>query len=492
MARPVPTSRSLTARTARSVLWVAASSGFGGAARFTAQLVTARLLLPEHIGTVGIALIVLQAIDVLSQPGLAAAIIHKRDEIPRALDTAWGVFILRGFALGAITALAAPLAARYWGEPDLVPILRFMALILVIRGFTNTHLIVLQKRLDFRRLATVDVLASGAQLAAVVALALTFRNAWALVAGHFVFSAVRVTASFVVTPDRPRFSLDRSSMRELFAYGRFVTGASVVRFFTGGLDRLVAGKIVGMASLGHYLYGFALANLPVANATPILQRVLFPAMAEAADRAERLRTVYFLILRLVLAGSLPIALTIFLLAEPLVALFYPGWTGSVPVARVLSLYCVAATMAAASQSLLLAAGRPQSNLWAGAARLAILVLALYPATVARGIQGTAIAVVAASGVEAVLLLVHGTRRVGASLAELFVALRLPLVSIAITASLLHFGRDLIGGLGEPPGAVAAAGILWALYAAMLLSLDRTMVGTVRRLIERSPRQAPPK
>ena len=48
--------------------------------------VLARLLLPEHFGLIGIAVIVISILETFSQPGLAVALVQKKENIKEYLD----------------------------------------------------------------------------------------------------------------------------------------------------------------------------------------------------------------------------------------------------------------------------------------------------------------------------------------------------------------------------------------------------------------------
>ena len=105
--------------------------------------------------------------------------------------------------------------------------------------------IVLRKELDFKWVTLSGVAATLLQFVSTIAVAYVYRSVWALVVGQIVLASVRTLSSFLITRERPRISFNWPMIRELFRYGKFVTGTAIVTFLTTGLDKAVAGKRVG-------------------------------------------------------------------------------------------------------------------------------------------------------------------------------------------------------------------------------------------------------
>ena len=80
-----------------------------------------------------------------------------------------------------------------------------------------------------------------------------------------------------IEPWRPRFNLGLQYWRDIFGFGKFVFGITIIRYLNINGDYLIIGKLLGAASLGLYRFGYGLANWPIENIVWVFGRVMFPA-----------------------------------------------------------------------------------------------------------------------------------------------------------------------------------------------------------------------
>ena len=103
---------------------------------------------------------------------------------------------MRGFLLALLAIPLAPLAAAYYGdEPHSARSSPCCRSSFIVSGFSNINTILLQKKLDFRRLAALELTLALISTVAVSVLAYILRSVWALVIGQLLTSAMRVTLS---------------------------------------------------------------------------------------------------------------------------------------------------------------------------------------------------------------------------------------------------------------------------------------------------------
>ena len=475
-------SGTVTEKTARSVVWVGSSNLLNNLLRFVGQVFVARLLVPEQIGLMGIALFFLRIFDVLSQPGLSAAIIHRKDRVREAVDAAWSALILRGVVLALLTFFIAPFVAEFYEQPALTEIIRVISAIYVIQGLSNSYLILLRKELDFKWVTISGVAATLLQFIAVVAVAYLYRTVWALVVGQIVLAAVRTVTSFMVTRERPRFALQWSMIRELFRYGKFVTGTAIVTFLTSGIDKAVSGKILGMAPLGHYVYAQSLASLPANNSVPVLQRILFPALSQLQSRLSELRGFYLKVLRLVVALTLPMSAGIAVLAVEIVGTVYgEAWLPMVGALYVLCAFCVVRVVSQATLPVFLALGKPQIGFYLSAVKLVLIAGLIYPLSMRYGIAGTALSVTVPALIEQWLLWFLAAGVLDCSVGRIVAALWRPGVAAGLMALVVWAAKGALAGL--PPVMLLTVSVIIGavVYLGLMAVLDRGMFAEARKL-----------
>jgi O-antigen/teichoic acid export membrane protein len=113
-----------------------------------------------------------------------------------------------------------------------------------------------------------------------ITLAFTLRNVWALVWGGLAASFVRLFMSYLIHPYRPRLSLARKELQELFGFGKWLLGSGVLVFLVTQGDDLFVGKVLGPAALGLYQMAYLISNLPATEISRTMAQVAFPAYSK--------------------------------------------------------------------------------------------------------------------------------------------------------------------------------------------------------------------
>src|SRR6185312_2887630 len=114
-------------------------------------LILARLLTPADFGIVAMAMLVVGALEILSETGQRLAIIRHPDPTREHYDSAWTISILIGLGLSAGIFAVAPLTVDYFHEPRAVLVIRCLALRALIGGFENIGVVDFRRGLRFQR-----------------------------------------------------------------------------------------------------------------------------------------------------------------------------------------------------------------------------------------------------------------------------------------------------------------------------------------------------
>lgn len=450
---------SLTRRVTHGGIWVFLVNATNQALRLVRTVVLARLLAPQDFGLFGITMLALSALERFSQTGFTAALIQKQDETREDLDTAWVVQIVRGAALGAILLAAAPWTASFFEEPGAEALMQALAVVVVVDGLRNIGVVYYRKDIEFHKEFVYKLAGSLPDLIASVAAALVLRNAWALVVGLLAGRLVRTAASYVVHPYRPRFRFDPARAGELFDFGKFVTGQSVVLFLLTEGDDALVGKVLGAASLGLYQIAYRLSNI-AARVTHIVSRVTFPAYAKLQDSPGRLNRGLLRTLALTAFLTLPAAAGLGALAPEITAVFLGRkWMPMVPAAQVMCVFGAMRAIGATFGPVYRALARVDVPLKISTAQLVVLAAVIYPMTVRWGILGTAWAITLAMVVSWVWTSVAVCRVTGLDLRRLYGPVLPPaagvLAALAQTWALKRIALPL--GPGAELAALAALG-----------------------------------
>ncbi|MDT7571916.1 MAG: polysaccharide transporter, family [Actinomycetota bacterium] len=299
-------------------------------------LITARLLTPADYGKLAVIVPVTNFASILTDMALGSGLIHARRVTERLLATAFWLNALTGVGLCVIVGTLSFPLARFYDEPQLVPLVWLSSLTFALNlALVQTSL--LERTFRFRAIATIELVSTALNIALVAVLAARGAGAYSVVIGILLYTLCVTGATSAVVRYRPRAWMDRESARELWRFTGALTGYNVVNFWSRNADNLVLGRFVSQVALGNYSRSYQLMRLPIFQMSAMMNRVLFPALSRLRDDPKRLGRAW--LRALAVAGSIttPISLGIAVIAPSMVhVLFGQRWMGMVPILEILS------------------------------------------------------------------------------------------------------------------------------------------------------------
>lgn len=394
---------SLKHKAIRSGFWLGSAAILNNLLTVIRSVAMARLLTPEIFGLMGVCLVITRGVETMTSPGFAAALIHRQDDIGQVKHTAFTLMVMRGFMLAAVVFLASSWMAEFYEHEVIEDMLAIMALSFIFSGFKNINTIQQQKELNFRRLAYLDQSVALISSVAAITAAWIMRDVWALVIGFLTTSLLTMLLSYVLIPGKVQFAFNLTHAKELFSYGKYITGTGIVLYAASELDNFAIGKVVGITELGYYVLAFSTANLVTTYISRTVSQIMFPAYSKLQNDPEALRSVYLRVFSILVTVTAPTALTIIALAPQLIELVYgERWLPAVDPLRVLCVFGVVRAVASASGYFLNGIGRPDSVFRISLARLILLAAIIYPVLIWFGLLGAAVAVTIAIAVQLLL------------------------------------------------------------------------------------------
>lgn len=361
--------------------------------------VLARLLVPADFGIVALAAAVIAVVELFGDLRLETALIRDRREGRAAMDSAWTLRLLVALALSAAMVAAAPVAAILLEDERLTLVVMVLAAATLIDGFENIGTVEFQRKLDFRRDFSYRFWSRIAATVVTIAVAIVWRDYWALVAGTVARSAIRVALSYRVHPFRPRLSL--AAARALLSFSSWLMVDNLIGGINRRLSDFVVARWAGVEALAFFSTASELANLATTEVQAPIRRAIYPGFAEMAGDVARLTRGFVDSLGVLFALGAPVAAGIALAAPEIVlVLLGPQWTQTVPLVQILALAGIVTTLRTGSHVVYLAIGKPQLNTWLSGSALAISVPALVIGVWYDGVTGAAWGVV----VRAVIML----------------------------------------------------------------------------------------
>lgn len=355
-----PEGHSLAHAALRGTLWSYLALMSGKVLNLVTTLILARLLVPEEFGLVAAAAVVIQFLDVVTSGGLDGALIASRSDTEEVANACFYTNVAAGLLMYAVAWFAAPFAADFFRQPDLVPIFRVLALTLPISAFGLVPDAMLQRQLLFRRRTVPTISRNLLKGGTSIGLALAGAGAWSLVFGQIAGEAAATIVAWVVAEWRPTLRLGRAATREALTFGWHIAGLDVAAQFGNNVDYLVVGRILGAAELGVYQLAYKLPELAVRSIDNVVGEVAFPVLTGVRDDHDFLRRAYVVYLRHVTLVTFLMGGIVAVCSQPFVtAVLTPKWDAVAEPMALLSIALAIASVGYVPGVLYKVIGRPR-------------------------------------------------------------------------------------------------------------------------------------
>ena len=393
-------------------------------------------------------------------------------------------------------ALAAPLVAAFYNEPRLAGICVAIASLLVVTGLARQQIALMNRRMRFTSLATIDVLCAVFSFGAGIAAAMAGFGYWSLVIMQAVNAVTILIMAWSLSgwlPSRPR---RQAGMGAMLRFGGHVAGYNLINFAGNSLDSILIGKLGGIVALGLYDRAFRLVAAPMWQISLPVDRVASSLLSRLQHSPDRYRSAFLQMLQLLLLVATPAVVCVAVAADTLVPLLLgSAWVAAAPIVSALAISTAFAPLAISSYWLFVSQARGAEQLRFIAIKTAIILMALL-----AGIPWGALGVARSYALFAVLvngLLLWAATRKGPvnQRSALRAVYPIVLAALASAIALIFAQRALVEAGMNPALRLLAEGALsYAMFAAILVCWPDGMrilrgVWQVRSLFARAPATA---
>jgi lipopolysaccharide exporter len=470
----------LKARALRGGLWLGSGSTVEQLSRFARNLILVRLLAPQAFGTMAIVLSSVASVTSLSDVGLREAIIQNpRGTESAYLNAAWWLGIGRGVGVYAVVFALAPWLSRFYGDPNLVLLLRVAFLGVLFDAALSQKAVLSLKTMTFNKWAAVSHGGSVCGVCITLILAYFFRNTWTLAVGYCTESASRCVLSYVICPGCPRLPTQRNAARELLRFSKGLLGLSALNLILSRADIFVLAKVFSVAELGLYSMGISLVQAPTSFLLNLLGQTLLPVYSQVQTDKSRVNQILHTVISLVLLFGMPAITCLAFSGRAVLTVIYGHLYARVAAPLVVASGVAMLTVLNGQlTTVLYAAGRPNVHRISVIVMAGIMVLSIYPLATRFGPTGGQLAALLAVATGLVVQLVRLRRMLGTTVRSYA-----PVLLYSFYGSLAVVGTCLcarVCSISKQPLPAIAAGIVGCLLAVSLYSIKFLRGGRLTR------------
>ncbi|HET9707978.1 MAG TPA: lipopolysaccharide biosynthesis protein [Gemmatimonadales bacterium] len=362
-----------------------------GATKWASQLLTwistilvMRFLAPQAYGLVGMALVFVGLMQLVNEFGLGAAVVQRRDLTESQTARLGGVALLIGFGLCALASLTSGLIATFFHEPAVRPVVFALSMLFPVSALQVLPRALLQRELQFRRLATADGLEPIVTATVTLTVAAVTQSYWALVAGPIVGKTTTTLLLLLWRPHRlawPRRGSGADRIGAAVTFGWQVVVARISWYAYSNADFTIVGRVLGPAALGVYTLGWTIGSIPVDRVSALLAGVT-PGILSAVQHDEAaLRRYLAKITEGLALVTFPASVGIALIADLFVAgMLGPAWQPAIWPLRFLALSAALRSLSTLPPQLIVATGHAKANMWLTLGASIVMPVLFYLAT----------------------------------------------------------------------------------------------------------------
>lgn len=269
-------------------------------AQFFVVPILSRLLSPADYGLMAMAMPFVIFMMAFTDAGVGQSLVRAaQKEDQKVWSTSFWLTLISGSALAVLIICLAPLAAWFFKEPRLQPIVMALALVIIPQAGATIPEASLRQDQRFGTIAATEIAAVLSGIFVAVIIAFKGGGAWALVAQQLALYSLRFILTFPLSSFRPTLNFDLKEITSHLTFGRDLLAARFVWFLSGAMDSPIIGKVLGAAVLGTYTMAFMLARLPGQLVMGPLHYVLYAHLVKYRHDAVLLKRALLMITRMV-------------------------------------------------------------------------------------------------------------------------------------------------------------------------------------------------
>ena len=263
---------SLKDKTARGLFWGGMNNGVQQLLGLAFGIILGRLLDPSDYGMTAMLAVFSVIANELQSSGFKTGLINLREPRHEDYNAVFWFNVVAGALIYAVLFLAAPLIARFYGNPALIPLSRYVFL-----GFV----------LDPSDYGMTAMLTSSLVSVAMAAMGFGY---WALATQYLMYIAVNTLLLWCFSAWRPTLSpltSHLSPLKRLFPFSFRIMLSAIFTQLNANIMNLLLGRFYGEANTGHYNQAYQWSSkcfLLVGNMLKQVDQTVLVGLREERER----------------------------------------------------------------------------------------------------------------------------------------------------------------------------------------------------------------
>lgn len=429
----------------QGIKWISVSRIGRQVIQFVTIIIIANLVSPKDFGLMASAMIFINFINSFRDFGIGQAIIQNQNYTINFYSSLFWFSLLLGLFFTLLIILGSGFIADILVQTKsesivLSKILKVLSIGFFLTSIVSIQLATLEKMFHFSIIAPSELISSFSAGVISVVLAFNGYGVWSLVFLSIVDGFVMFILLAIFSPEKPRFVMHVSHIKEVFNFSVNLLGFNFVNYLARNFDYFLISKFLGSTALGYYSLAYRIMFYPIENITNVLSRVLYPVYARIQEDNAKFKNIYKKVALIISAITFPLVVGLMLLSNEFVDIFFgEEWKPMIPLILILSPIALLQSLSTTTGSIYKAKARTDLMFRWGLINSTVVIIA-FIIGINFGVIG-----VAASYLIANLLLIYfwlniAFKLIDLQVAEFVLALKSVIIPIGIMILMLLVSR----------------------------------------------------
>lgn len=326
-------------KTVNSFIWSSIEKIGQAAIQIIITIVLANLLSVEDFGRIGFLTVFILISNTIIDGGFSQALIRLKKIAPIDLSSVFWLNIIVSASLYLVLFLLTPLICSIINDSELILMSRVLFIVVVINSFNVVQLTLINKYLQFKKIALYTVLSALISGVIGVIMALNGFGVWALICQTLFYALFFTLFLWLRSTWRPDFTMSWNVIKKLAPFSLQVFSATFLNVLFNNLYTFVIGKFFSPKKLGYYSQANRFATQPANLFDAIFNRMTYPILSTMQDDLEKYKKKYLLFTFFITVITVPIMTWLVIIAPQFVGVFLGvKW---MPIVPIFQLLCVA-------------------------------------------------------------------------------------------------------------------------------------------------------
>lgn len=365
-------------KVSKGIFWGGLNTGVQQLLNFIIGVFLARLLTPDDYGLVGLLAVFSALAGVLQEGGFISALANKQNAGQKDYNSVFWFSLTCSVILYLSLFFLAPLIAKFYKLPQLIPLARFIFLGFLFSAVNIVPRTLLFKNLRIKEVAIITILSLA--ISGFIGIILAFNGAayWGLAAQTVSYTLVFTINTWICAKWHPNFNFSFQPIKEMFGFSSKLVVTNVFTTLNNNIFSILLGKFYSAFDVGQFNQANKWNGMGYSLISGIVFNVAQPSLVKVVEDPSRQTRVFRKLLRFTAFVSFPLMLGLALVAPEFITITIgEKWIFSAMLLRLLCIWGAFYPISYLFSNLLLSQGRSRAYMWITISLAVLQILAVY-------------------------------------------------------------------------------------------------------------------